>query len=281
MSNNKKQVKADSPEYNKKSKITFTIIMIIALVSGGLGGFFGAKAEIHFAEQFKNIGAYLTKILPTIQAHIMPWVLFLFSLICFILGEMFLKKGKQQVITWDGEDEDHISLADSYFSKVTTISNVLLIGVQIIFGFASYQLSTLLDADDKKTNLIMFLFAIIVYFASLFIALSQSKRSVTYIKKYAPEKKGSIYDTKFHKVWYESCDEAERHLIGEVSYQTYIFMNSVFSVTMTITVVVGMFIPIGILCACIVGILWLLMACYYTYITAKLEHKNKGNADIM
>ena len=275
MSNNKKQLTADSPEYNKKSKRTFIIILIIATIAGGLGGFLGGIAEDEFTEQFKNIGKYLAKILPTIQAQVMPWVLFLFALVCFILGKVFLKKGKQQIETWDGEDEDHISLADSYLSKAATTSNLLLIGSQVIFAFTTYRLSNVFESANKKTFLIMFLFVIIVYFASMFIAISQSKRTVDFTKKYAPEKKGSIYDTKFHKVWYDSCDEAERHLIGEVSYQTYMFMNKVFSTTLTITGVVGMFIPIGILCAFFVGLLWLLMSCYYSYITAKLEQKNR------
>ena len=275
MSNNKKQLTADSPEYNKKSKRTFIIILIIATIAGGLGGFLGGIAEDEFTEQFKNIGKYLAKILPTIQAQVMPWVLFLFALVCFILGKVFLKKGKQQIETWDGEDDDHISLADSYLSKAATTSNLLLIGSQVIFAFTTYRLSNVFESANKKTFLIMFLFVIIVYFASMFIAISQSKRTVDFTKKYAPEKKGSIYDTKFHKVWYDSCDEAERHLIGEISYQTYMFMNKVFSTTLTITGVVGMFIPIGILCAFFVGLLWLLMSCYYSYITAKLEQKNR------
>lgn len=275
MSNTKKQITADSPEYNKKSKRTFIIILIIAMIAGGLGGFLGGIAEDEFTEQFKNIGKYLAKILPTIQAQVMPWVLFLFTLVCFILGKVFLKKGKQQIETWDGEDDDHISLADSYLSKAATTSNLLLIGSQVIFAFTTYRLSNVFESANKKTFLIMFLFVIIVYFASMFIAISQSKRTVDFTKKYAPEKKGSIYDTKFHKVWYDSCDEAERHLIGEISYQTYMFMNKVFSTTLTITGVVGMFIPIGILCAFFVGLLWLLMSCYYSYITAKLEQKNR------
>ena len=36
-----------------------------------------------------------------------------------------------------------------------------------------------------------------------------------------PEKKGSIYDEKFQKLWWESCDEAERRQIGQASYKAY------------------------------------------------------------
>lgn len=115
----------------------------------------------------------------------------------------------------------------------------------------------------------MTIISIAIYFAGLFISLSQQNRIVKLSKEYAPEKKGSIYDMKFQDVWYESCDEAERQLIGDVSYATFRFMNGVFSAFETVTVIVGMFIPIGFLCAFFIGVLWLIMNCYYTITCTK------------
>ena len=54
MSNTKKQITADSPEYNKKSKRTFIIILIIATIAGGLGEFRSRITEDDLTEQFIN-----------------------------------------------------------------------------------------------------------------------------------------------------------------------------------------------------------------------------------
>ena len=259
----------DSPEYNKKSKRSFVIIMIISLLLGGLGGYFGAKGTDMVKENFANIGNLLTEKYPLFQAHVMPWVLLIFTIICFILGEIWLKKGKETIATWDGEDNEHIEIADVYIYKVGYVSNVLMIFNQVLFGLATYQLMTLLEKTD---NAYMILITVAIFFAGLILTISQQSRAVKLTKQYAPEKKGSVYDRNFQKVWYESCDEAERQLIGDASYQTMRFMGGVFSTLLTITVIIGMFIPIGLLCAFFIGLLWLIMTCYYSHTCAKLEH---------
>lgn len=37
----------------------------------------------------------------------------------------------------------------------------------------------------------------------------------------APEKKTSVYDLKFQKKWMDSCDEAEKILIGKCAYKAF------------------------------------------------------------
>lgn len=268
MNNTKSNMKIDSPEYNKKSKRGFVILMIVCLLIGGFAGYFGAMATDLLKGQISNISKLLTENYPLFQAYVMPWVILAFTVICFILGEMWLNKGKKQITTWDGEDNEHIEVADSHLNKVNSVSNALMIVIQILFGLATYQLMSLFEKID---NVYMTLIVIVVYFAGLIISISQQGRAVKLLKQYAPEKKGSIYDRKFHKVWYESCDEAERQMIGDASYQTMRFMISVFSTLLTITIVVGMFIPIGLLCAFFIGLLWLIMTCYYSHTCAKLE----------
>lgn len=271
MSKNSK-VKVDSPEYNKKTKTKFIIIMIICFAIGGLGGYFGAAATNLFKGELADIGKWFAEKVPYFQSYVMPWVILAFTLVCFVLGEMWLNKGKKQIATWDGEDDEHIEVADAYLNSVATSSNVLMISIQVLFGLATYQLLSLLKTTG---NIYMTIISIVIYFAGMFISIFQQNRVVKAAKEYAPEKKGSVYDMKFQKVWYESCDEAERQLIGDVSYETFRFMNSVFSAFLTVTTIVGMFIPIGFLCAFFIGVLWLIMTCYYTYACKKMEQGRK------
>ena len=265
--NNK--VKTDSPEYNKKSKVTFAIIMLVSLAIGGLVGFFGARAKDIFKGDLTNVGEWITEKLPFFQAYIMPWVLLAFTVICCILGFMWISKSKKIIATWDGENDEHIALADIYLTNTSNITGILMIMSQVLFGFATYQL---MELFEKVGNVYMTSIAIAIFFAAMFVSLVLQSMTVKLVKEYAPEKKGSVYDMKFQKVWYESCDEAERQMVGDASYQTFRFMSGAFSTTLTITIVIGMFIPIGFLCTFFVGILWLMMTCYYTHACKKLEH---------
>lgn len=267
--NTKNNVKVDSPEYNQKTKKKFVIIMIVCLLAGGCLGFFGAMATDLLQGNITNIGKLLTQKYPFFQAYVMPWVLLVFTIICFILGKTWLKQAQNQINTWDGEDDEHISIASSFLDKVSTVSSVLIIVIQILFGLATYQLMILFDTVD---NIYMTVIAIISYFAAITISICQSNKVVKLTKEFAPEKKGSVYDQKFHEVWYESCDEAERQIIGDASYKTMRFMIKTFSSLLSATAIIGMFIPIGLLCAFFIGLLWLIMTCYYSHTCTKLEH---------
>ena len=45
------------------------------------------------------------------------------------------------------------------------------------------------------------------------------------MQRLAPEKRGNVFDLRFQKDWYASCDEAERQRIGECGYHTYLTMT--------------------------------------------------------
>ncbi len=271
MSKNNK-VKVDSPEYNKKTKKKFIIIMIIGFAIGVLGGILGTIAINFFKGDLADIGKWIEENLPYFQTNVVPWILLSFAIICWIIGEVWLKKAKQQIATWDGEDDECIDVADLYLSNVLTVCSVLMISIQFLLGIATYKLLSVIQATG---NIGMVLLNIVFYFVSFFITISLQSRAVKTIKEYAPEKKGSIYDSKFQKVWYQSCDEAERKLVGEASYRTIQAMNNVFSGFMTVTIMVAMFIPIGFLCTFFIGVLWLIMTCIYCSVCKELEHGKK------
>lgn len=58
-------------------------------------------------------------------------------------------------------------------------------------------------------------------------------------KKLYPEKQGNVFDTKFQKDWYASCDEAEQKAIGDCSYFTFQIMNLVYPIVMVLLIMIG------------------------------------------
>jgi len=78
-----------------------------------------------------------------------------------------------------------------------------------------------------------------------------------------PEKQGSVYDVKFSKKWFASCDEAEKQKIGEASYATYSIMNLIYEFVAMVFMIVGFFYPIGVLPLTTVCLLWMAQVIIY------------------
>lgn len=264
-----KKQEADSPQYMQNSKEKFIIRCIACLILGGFIGIICGIGSTMLKDSVTETAQNVIHKIPFIQVHIMPWILLVFIIISTIIGESFIKKSKILIDSWDGEDNEHIGKADSLLNKASSNSSIQLIITQMLFGIITYRL---IDNMQTITDLVMLFAGVAIYFISLFINVMQQNRIIKLIKEYAPEKKGSVYDKNFHDVWLASCDEAERLMIYKASHKTYAFMNKVFSYLLVTAVIAGMFVSIGMLCALLIGLLWLIMVCCYTKEVEKLEH---------
>lgn len=260
----------DSPQYDNKTKKKFAIRIILSLIIGMVFGFFVAMCTDILKENTSGIAKTILQKFPVIQLYVFPWLMLVFTIVCVIMNEHLMKKSRIQIDTWDGEDDAHINIADFYLSKVSMISSIQTVVIQIFFAIITYNLmKNLQSAKDSAVTLI----AVVIYFIGLFSAVFQQNHLIRLMKEYSPEKKGSVYDKKFHDVWLASCDEAEQHMIYEVAYKTFRFMNTVFSICLVISTIFGMFFPTGILCAFMIGLIWLIMTCYYSKQSIKLGNK--------
>ena len=118
--------------------------------------------------------------------------------------------------------------------------------------------------NSAKMNSPIFLIDLIFFIGSFACIMFYQKTMVNLLKELNPEKQGSVYDTKFHKKWLESCDEAEKQKIGEASYATYSFMNLMFELVSMVLMIVGFFFPIGVLPLTTVCLLWLAQVVFYS-----------------
>ena len=92
------------------------------------------------------------------------------------------------------------------------------------------------------------------------------------VRRIAPEKQGNVFDTRFQKDWYASCDEAERQRIGECSYHTYITMTSIYPFALLVALLAVMYGGANVLWAVLLGGLWLTQTLTYLLRAYKLEH---------
>ena len=62
-----------------------------------------------------------------------------------------------------------------------------------------------------------------------------------------PEKQGSIYDSKFHKKWVDSCDENEQRQMGQAAYKAFRAVNITCVILWGVLILLAFIFDIGIL----------------------------------
>ena len=94
------------------------------------------------------------------------------------------------------------------------------------------------------------------------MAIGQQK-IVDLTKKLYPEKRGSVYDVKFEKKWFESCDEAERTAIGQAAYHAYKATNMTCLLLWMVLVIGNMLFDFGLMPIAVVTLIWLISTVSY------------------
>ena len=79
-----------------------------------------------------------------------------------------------------------------------------------------------------------------------------------------PEKRGDISSRKFQQQWLESCDEAEKEVIYQSSYKTYIFMSKAIGLLLIVTMLSHLFFKTGIMAILVVGVMYLVLVGKYS-----------------
>ena len=72
-----------------------------------------------------------------------------------------------------------------------------------------------------------------------------------------PKKTASVYDTKFQKKWMDSCDEAEKIMIGKCAFKAYSATNTVCTVLAIALALCALFLGIGFLPSLVVCLIWI------------------------
>ena len=117
----------------------------------------------------------------------------------------------------------------------------------------------------------LFFGGLAAFLVDLFAPMVLQQKLVDLTKRLYPEKRGSVYDTKFQKKWYQSCDEAERLIIGQCAFQAYRAMTAACMALWVVFALGGMFFSWGFLPALAVCIIWGVGQSAYAWTCLKLS----------
>lgn len=244
----------DIKEANRRAMPKFILITIICMAVGGTAGFYGAKYGVYMlAGSMKNAGAFF-------GMYIAPWLMLAAAVIVPVLCVPIYKNAKELLSAWDGENEEIPDEIDKKLSIVIWITSAALICSFFLIA-ASY--SEGLKTFENKNRLLSFAVGIVGFFAVMIETVLIQQKSVDAAKKMNPEKKASVYDTKFQKKWMDSCDEAEKIMIGKCAFKAYSATNTVCLGLAIALAVCALFFDIGFLPSLVVCLIWIVNQSVY------------------
>jgi len=256
--NEKKQAKSE----NRKALPKFALTMLLSLLGGGVLGFIVGFTNV-FGLAVDDAVDWLYGALRAVT----PWAIPVTSVLtlggCFFLYRAAAGKFK----AWDGGDEDETSEAvERLLSWVLLLSAVQML-IDLFFMTA---------ASACSLALAQMLPFIVIFLLSCAGVIFAQQKTVDLERRMNPEKRGSVYDTKFQKKWYDSCDESERRQIGEASLHAYT-VTSRFCIGLWLALtVLGMSVEIGILPVLAVLLVLGVMQVSYTLECMRLSKKKES-----
>lgn len=251
---------------NRKALPKFMLIMVISLLVGGLGGFCSAKYGLNsLSDGMKSAGAFFS-------AYIAPWLILAVAVILPVVCIPIYRSAKKLLSSWDGENEEISDTIDKKLSIVIWVTSAalilsyFLISASYAEGFATFE---------KENSIIPFFVGIAGFFAIMIEAVIIQQKCVDSAKKTNPEKTASVYDTKFHKKWMDSCDEAEKIMIGKCAFKAYAATNTVCTVLAIVLAICALIFGIGFLPSLAVCLIWIVNLSVYC--REALKYSKAGN----
>lgn len=188
---------------NRKALPKYLLILFAAAIFGGVLGFAAGWVG------HDNLSEVIATAVAGGLTAAAPWAL-LFTSVMSLAVILWLYWGAKALFTgWDGEDDATMDRADEKLNWA-----LLLTAAQLVLDMFFFAVA---QSAHNMTALWSVLFFIVSAFALVFA----QQKIVDLTRKMNPEKQGSVYDTKFKKKWFESCDEAEQKQIGQAAYKAF------------------------------------------------------------
>ena len=246
---------------NQKAFPKFLMILAVAgLIGGVLGGLSGAAG---YFWQEHDFGPVFDRMLKAGSL----WAMLVCSAVLLGIGLHFYRKAKTLFRSWDGEDETVMEQADEQLSWAMMLENLTM-----IVSFFCFSAGTAGIFECQLPRLVLLL---VLFIAVLVLAILLQQKTVDLVKEMNPEKKGSIYDEKFQKIWWESCDEAERRQIGQASYKAYTTASKFCAYFWGVLFLGNMIFDYGVLPGAVVLVVWGVLVVSYTREAVRLGRRGQ------
>ena len=240
--------------------LKYGLMLAVCVLVGGVLGFWIAAAE----GSLLSLQAGVSCMVRTVSTYLLPELLVLL-LLEVIYGEYALRKSKKAaVLAAEAEDEegDHLDYelerTGAWGTGIMT-SAAFLAMVLMSTGYSMAYIETL----TKKGEILALLGAFVVFIGIYVYNGYWGIRLVKIQQKLNPAKKGDPASMRFTEEWVESCDEAEKALIYQSSFKSWVTLSKWVSVLMLAAMLAHLIWNTGILAVVLTGLTWLLLNVSY------------------
>lgn len=199
-----------------------------------------------------------------IRTYILAEMLILF-VVEVIVGEYTVKKMKRYATIIDDAEDEEFDQIDYEIEKTMALGNSILTGVAIlamVILATTYSMNCLQLLNSKQE--VLMLLAAFILFILLYVYNGYwGVRAIKLEQKRDPAKKGDPASLKFTEQWVESCDEAEKELIYQSAYKTYLVLSKWIPLLMVAAMLMHLLWNTGIAAIVFIGIIWLVLSLTY------------------
>ncbi len=245
----------NTPEKKRGVYLKFTILMIASALVGALISIFllGREGGVQEAARQISDGLILAG----------PWLLAAGLVPCAVAQGLY--RSARKAAARADEDDDAFETANRRLALSMAFSVVVMPWIMLTVCLAVPAVNAMADS--------VFVVAVVpLLLVELAWSCGLQAAVIRAMQRLAPEKRGNVFDLRFQKDWYASCDEAERQRIGECSYHTYITMTSIYPFALLVALLAVMYGGANVLWAVLLGGLWLIQTLTYLLRAYKLEH---------
>lgn len=239
---------------NKVIYARFAIIILVCAALGGVVGYFTAMGGKTLLETAGDLNMALASL--GLWWFVPGYVLLAAGTIYYLRGKALLPRAEA--------DDDAFEEADRRLCLALALS-----GASMVWMFIALGISGQLQAVVQGLALVGLLVVQLVWITVVQALVVKASKVIH------PEKKGNVFDTKFQKDWFRSCDEAEQQQIGQCSYFSFRVMSTLFPIVMLVLFLLannGMASSGWVL---LVGGLWMVQQMSYQFMAYRLDHGKK------
>ncbi len=244
----------------KKTMNTYLKFGLKILAFAFAGGLLGL-GSVYFG--IYSLGGLVEAAANVVREYLLP-VQALFFILAVLIGEPVLYKYRalgRQLEDAEDEQSDRIEYEMERVSSVGMTSSIAGMVLAMILLSTGYSMEYIESLSTSGNRILLAVF--VVFILNCIYNGFWQVRYVKSVQKIYPKQKADIASVKFQEQWLESCDEAEREMIYQASYRTYLCIHKLVSVLAVIAMLSHLFWNTGIMAVVMVGIVWITMTAAY------------------
>lgn len=215
----KGKVLTEEMKSERKSKIIFGVVMFVSFVIGIVWGLF--SPSLGKVTSFNDFAQSITDVINREAYYVGTAVMIVAGILAYVLYHQSRKAYEK----WDEEDDTAMDKIEEKLSLASIVVNGSTIFTYIFSAIGVSQIPNYFA--EGKSGILKSAILILGIFLAVIIMMVVNVKIVNFEKELNPEKKGSVYDTNFHKKWMDSSDEAEKLVIYKCGFAAYKSVNTV------------------------------------------------------